>query len=1082
MADTAVDTECLADIDREKIVATIVDARTSHETTGDSEQQDFELQLDESVEAQSTDALDEKDGCVKDNVQIELEAEFDPGVQAASNSVDQTDFGVTTSPEISSTDAKESPDANESGDLVTITVLEKTEEEKHEEVLNGEDPIVIVNPEVASPISSAVPLDESHEVADSIGNDELGGTELPADSTCSNSNEDRTQLPDSSPDGIAGKPDDAAAPVVVASIHSETTAPSTQTTNAGESGERFLIINSNSSPEQTTANGETALLQSNADLPQTSEQIEVPVDEEAIVPNPMGDDKYKEIEILVAAFDGLDENSSNQSGNDQASVSPETVQPSLPSQEAEVPSATPERKPLAKVPTEPKSERKLPKAKRSAGPPTRRESSNASDKAEIPIVVGNGKLRVHGYEKLSEQTGLPELVLVNREILERIISDQEKTITQTKNKLKEMCKMCDDLRKVVLSKGLNTVLSPEEAKLPVDVVIKMQKLPPHVPTFQTVKVARTANGNYDLHAEGRFYNRVLPVKKWLGVAHAPKPATPLALGANRKITSDSKCKVEFNIKVLPKDIVRALTNGDVLTVQQRQRFIDKITVDIIKAKGVPQPQQIQEIAMQVANMYPRSLVILPEGKRKSSLRKRGRADDDDEESAKANVPKRTKKDSLAKAAVAAAATAAESPAGASPKPLTPGSPNDPATTPGTKRGRGRPARNRTPGVSPDPKSLTKTAQAAPLSAVPKLEAGSDPTAAVNGTSTPVLKKKGGRPRKAVAPEPNPRHVEEEQALSLEEQKTWLQEDVKKPIEQQDDAKQLRLLHNCYDMLYQEMAANNYDCAATIAEWPVLRKPEHVLSVFKRLKKVHGRFQEAMRKDAPKLVTFLHERVNTDEGAEWSLQISQAKLSDRYQLPEEVGVMPLLALNFEEDFSLLFKLVPDKEAFDDAIKHVEPVPIIIGVGESIFNCHYHVVVERQLLYSPKTYLDALELVYAAYFVFNLAYPKELLNMFEYVQRYYVGYNPPIKMVTLSHTRPKIALFLKKLKDFERLDWNSNIRANSPGVPSEFERESDPEGDDMDASETVPEVKHEQKNRNLSPNNPPETNRIQPRKMI
>lgn len=91
--------------------------------------------------------------------------------------------------------------------------------------------------------------------------------------------------------------------------------------------------------------------------------------------------------------------------------------------------------------------------------------------------------------------------------------------------------------------------------------------------------------------------------------------------------------------------MRALTNGDVLTVQQRQRFIDKITYDIIKAKGVPQPQQIQEIAMQVANMYPRSLVILPEGKRKSSLRKRGRGDDDDEDcEVKSSVPKRAKKE------------------------------------------------------------------------------------------------------------------------------------------------------------------------------------------------------------------------------------------------------------------------------------------------------------------------------------------------------------------------------------------------------------------------------------------------------
>ena len=75
--------------------------------------------------------------------------------------------------------------------------------------------------------------------------------------------------------------------------------------------------------------------------------------------------------------------------------------------------------------------------------------------ADGTLFQGNGKLRVHGYEKLNEQTGLPELVLVNREILERIISDQEKTISLTKTKLKEMCKICEDLRKVVLVKGLS---------------------------------------------------------------------------------------------------------------------------------------------------------------------------------------------------------------------------------------------------------------------------------------------------------------------------------------------------------------------------------------------------------------------------------------------------------------------------------------------------------------------------------------------------------------------------------------------------------------------------------------------------
>lgn len=102
------------------------------------------------------------------------------------------------------------------------------------------------------------------------------------------------------------------------------------------------------------------------------------------------------------------------------------------------------------------------------------------------------------------------------------------------------------------------------------------------------------------------------------------------------------------------------------------------------------------------------------------------------------------------------------------------------------------------------------------------------------------------------------------------------------------------------------------------------------------------------------------------------------------------------------------------------------PMIIGVGSSIFSCEYRVIVERQQFFTPPptTFLDALEWVYAAYFVFNFAYPRELSNTLEYVQRYYVGYNPHIKMVTLANSRPKIANFLKKMKDFERLDWNAN----------------------------------------------------------
>ncbi|XP_022651876.1 uncharacterized protein LOC111246475 isoform X2 [Varroa destructor] len=921
---------------------------------------------------------------------------------------------------------------------------------------------------------------------------------------------------------------------------------------------------------------------------------------------------------------------------------------------------------LDPVPSGEVKEQKIQKARRTGGAPTKKETQRldsvaggssselvvdavAGSQKDIPTVVGNGKLRVHGYDRVNPQTGLPELVTVNREALEKVISEQNGQMQRMKAKLKEMYKVCDDLRKVVLTKGLQeAVLTPEEAAIPVDVTIRMAKLPPKVPrASHTLKVQRTANGNYDLHEEGLFHGRVLPVKKWLGVVHAPKAATPLALGANRKITPiaptlhHSKCKVEFNVRALPKDIVRALTNGDVLTAQQRQRFIDKITMDIMKAKGVPQPKQIQEIALQVANMYPRSLVILPEGKRKSNLRRKRGETDDGSEHTVAKKPRFSQSGALSstqsspvggihqvanagKTPVKAAATsmsaddtpapkrrgrppknpqgtpgaAAASPsstvsgspavASKSPAPVSKlvsackssiTSPKYPVTackspvisskgltvaskspaiaTKSTVSVQGAPmaalvnaavaskgliVASKSPAsvsnisitvkpsitiattktlviaskspaiskVSPDiaPELLPKAhniitqasvspkatksspvketaktyksspvrdntqapkasiAPGSPRKGIPETSTTSQPSPSmpqassprkVNGGATspaivagltPVAKKRGRPKKEATIPTATVASAEE-LSMTPDAQKAWLREDLQRPAEEQDRAKQERLLHNCYDLLYREMAEKNYDVKYITAQWPALREPLHVLSIFKRLKKVHGEFQKQMRRDAPKLVTFLHERVTSEEGAEWSLAISQAKPGPRYHLPEEVGVMPLLALNFDEDFGLLFKLVPNEAALQKLLPELAvSQPMIIGVGSSIFSCEYRVIVERQQFFTPPptTFLDALEWVYAAYFVFNFAYPRELSNTLEYVQRYYVGYNPHIKMVTLANSRPKIANFLKKMKDFERLDWNANnIRANSPGVPSDFERESNSEDD-------------------------------------
>ncbi|XP_022705084.1 uncharacterized protein LOC111269618 isoform X3 [Varroa jacobsoni] len=780
---------------------------------------------------------------------------------------------------------------------------------------------------------------------------------------------------------------------------------------------------------------------------------------------------------------------------------------------------------LDPVPSGEVKEQKIQKARRTGGAPTKKETQRldsvaggssselvvdavAGSQKDIPTVVGNGKLRVHGYDRVNPQTGLPELVTVNREALEKVISEQNGQMQRMKAKLKEMYKVCDDLRKVVLTKGLQeAVLTPEEAAIPVDVTIRMAKLPPkglqtgHVLMAQgestaakmkTPKaVVKGSGGHGDsgvsaaASAAIASTSHALPVKvSQLGkLQQAIKGDSAMLAKVAKQVDQPAVAKVDHNqvvdkvapvdggnvgttakpvgkpdrsndvddnfieqtrdlVDALPKDIVRALTNGDVLTAQQRQRFIDKITMDIMKAKGVPQPKQIQEIALQVANMYPRSLVILPEGKRKSNLRRKRGETDDGSEHTVAKKPRFSQSGALSSTqsspvgGIHQVANAGKTPVKAA---ATSVSADD---TPAPKR-RGRPPKN--------PQETSTTSQPSPsmpqASSPRKVNGGATSPAIVAGL-TPVAKKRGRPKKEATIPTATVASAEE-LSMTPDAQKAWLREDLQRPAEEQDRAKQERLLHNCYDLLYREMAEKNYDVKYITAQWPALREPLHVLSIFKRLKKVHGEFQKQMRRDAPKLVTFLHERVTSEEGAEWSLAISQAKPGPRYHLPEEVGVMPLLALNFDEDFGLLFKLVPNEAALQKLLPELAvSQPMIIGVGSSIFSCEYRVIVERQQFFTPPptTFLDALEWVYAAYFVFNFAYPRELSNTLEYVQRYYVGYNPHIKMVTLANSRPKIANFLKKMKDFERLDWNANnIRANSPGVPSDFERESNSEDD-------------------------------------
>lgn len=306
--DTAVETECLGDIDREKIVATIENERTklvnTEVTPQDAEQQDLELRLDDSREGIRSNRLsDEANGDVTDSVQIGKEQVLTTEVELGSNSVERSDFAfaASTSPEISATDAKESSgvylardhpthlavqserqfrtdrgfhcfspaDSNEGADLVTIMVLEKTEEEKSNEILNGRDQIIIG--------TSVVSHDNAVNSGIKHGNhDEVCGNNDKSSIDCNvNSSADRNGVSTESPESDSPKdvkPADDETPPTATSAHAGTEA-SAVNSDPIESSERFLILNNNSPPEGSSSNGEPVAVGENAASTQTSEQV-----------------------------------------------------------------------------------------------------------------------------------------------------------------------------------------------------------------------------------------------------------------------------------------------------------------------------------------------------------------------------------------------------------------------------------------------------------------------------------------------------------------------------------------------------------------------------------------------------------------------------------------------------------------------------------------------------------------------------------------------------------------------------------------------------------------------------------------
>ncbi|XP_070384668.1 uncharacterized protein [Dermacentor albipictus] len=120
--------------------------------------------------------------------------------------------------------------------------------------------------------------------------------------------------------------------------------------------------------------------------------------------------------------------------------------------------------------------------------------------------------------------------------------------------------------------------------------------------------------------------------------------------------------------------------------------------------------------------------------------------------------------------------------------------------------------------------------------------------------------------------------------------------------------------------------------------------------------------------------------------EWSLKITQAETSLGDKDAASVGLIPLVVSYFIDDLS---QLIPVHEASTEMtgnfLDTLPACPVIVALGQSIFQCTCHLFVNRELMIPNIGLKLAIEYLFAVHYCLNIKYDARVGATLEFLQR-------------------------------------------------------------------------------------------------
>ncbi|XP_070384667.1 uncharacterized protein [Dermacentor albipictus] len=124
----------------------------------------------------------------------------------------------------------------------------------------------------------------------------------------------------------------------------------------------------------------------------------------------------------------------------------------------------------------------------------------------------------------------------------------------------------------------------------------------------------------------------------------------------------------------------------------------------------------------------------------------------------------------------------------------------------------------------------------------------------------------------------------------------------------------------------------------------------------------------------------------DKVLEWSLKITQAETSLGDKDAASVGLIPLVVSYFIDDLS---QLIPVHEASTEMtgnfLDTLPACPVIVALGQSIFQCTCHLFVNRELMIPNIGLKLAIEYLFAVHYCLNIKYDARVGATLEFLQR-------------------------------------------------------------------------------------------------